>query len=33
MDVEISPLHWSSRQGCESGGVQVPTPPIAWTGG
>ena len=26
-------LHRSSRQGCESRGVQVPTPPIAWAGG
>ena len=31
--VAKSLLRWSSRQGCESGGVQVPTPPIAWAGG
>ena len=27
--VEISRLHWSSREGCESRGVQVATPSIA----
>ena len=29
LTVAKSRFHWSSRQGCESSGVQVPTPPIA----